>query len=244
VRTASDIKIGALFVFGHGSSGCTYLLSEAQHPHGKNPMKLIVSNKAVSPWPFRAWLVMKSFKIPFDEVFIDLTLPQRKERLSAVSPTGKVPVLIDGDIQVWESLSIIEYLAEKFPSSPIWPQDRGTRAHARSIANEMHAGFSALRQHCPMNMLRAPEPMEIGNEVQADIDRVIEIWEGTRARYGVGGPFLYGAFSAADAMFAPVVSRFHSYGVRVPQEAHNYVKTVMMMPAWDEWLGDCMPAIS
>src|SRR3954454_21963837 len=107
-------------------------------------MKLIVSNKAVSPWPFRVWLVLKVFEIPFEEGFLDLSLPQRKERLSAVSPTGKVPVLIDGDIKIWESLSMIEYVAEKFPSCAVWPQDRAARAHARSIANEMHAGFSAL----------------------------------------------------------------------------------------------------
>jgi len=199
-------------------------------------MKLIVSNKAVSPWPFRSWLVMKSFEIPFEEVFLDLSLPQRKERLSAVSPTGKVPILVDGGILVWESLSIIEYVAEKFTSLPIWPQDRGARAHARSIANEMNAGFSALRQHCPMNMLRVPEPVELGGEVQADIDRIVEIWEETRVRFGAGGPFLYGAFSAADAMFAPVVSRFHSYGIPVPREARNYMQTMMAMPAWGEWL--------
>ncbi|MGO4572683.1 glutathione S-transferase family protein [Microvirga sp. 2TAF3] len=205
-------------------------------------MRLIVSNKAVSPWPFRAWLVLKSFEIPFEEVFLDLSLPQRKERLRAASPTGKVPVLIDGDIKIWESLSIIEYVAEKFPCRPIWPQDRGARAHARSIANEMHAGFSALREHCPMNMLRAPEPVELGSEVRADIDRVIEIWEETRTRFGVGGSFLYGAFSAADAMFAPIVSRFYSYGITVPRKARNYMRTVMSMSAWDEWQRDCEAA--
>lgn len=199
-------------------------------------MKLIISNKATSPWPFRAWLLLKMFDIPFEEQLIDLSQPNKRERLKAVSPSGRVPVLVDGDVTVWESLAIVEYIAELFPDKNIWPKEPSARAHARSIANEMHSGFAALRRNCVFNMLKAPAQTEFTDEVLADIVRVVEIWTGTRSRFGAGGPFLYGTFSAADAMYAPTVSRFRTFSIDVSDAAQAYMSSLEALPSWAEWL--------
>ena len=166
---------------------------------------------------------------------VDLSQPDKAVRLKAVSPSGRVPVLVDGDVRVWESLAIAEYLAERFPDAGIWPADRAARAHARSVANEMHSGFAALRSRCIMNMRREPRAIELSDAVHADIRRVVEIWTQTQARFGSGGDFLYGAFSTADAMFAPIVSRFHGYAIDVPDAARRYMTAVMALPGWREW---------
>jgi glutathione S-transferase len=198
-------------------------------------MKLIVSNQATSPWPFRAWLALRYFDIPFELEVVDLKLPNKAERLKAVSPSGRLPILIDGEIEVWESLAIIEYAAERFPDKALWPKDVAERAHARAIANEMHAGFAALRRACVFNVNRVPETTELDAGAQADVARVVEIWTETRRRFADNGPFLFGEFSAADAMYAPIVSRLHTYKITVPAEAHEYMKTMMALPAWIEW---------
>lgn len=198
-------------------------------------MKLIVSNKATSPWPFRAWLALRYFDIPFELEVLDLKLPNKAERLKAASPSGRLPILIDGAIEVWESLAIIEYAAERFADKAIWPDDVARRAHARAIANEMHAGFAALRKACVFNMNKAPEATELDASAQADVARVVEIWTQTRRKFPGDGPFLFGQFSAADAMYAPIVSRLHSYKVPVPADAHAYMETMMALPAWVEW---------
>jgi glutathione S-transferase len=198
-------------------------------------MRLIISNKPYSPWPFRVWLLMHELRLPFDEQLVDLSLPDKAGRLKAVSPSGRLPVLVDGDVAVWDSMAIIEYLHERFPDAGVWPADAGARAHARSIAAEMHSGFAALRGRLIMNMRREPKPVEMAAPVLADIARIVEIWSDTRRRFGSGGPFLHGMFSASDAVYAPVVSRFHSYAVAVPDDCRAYMQTVQAMGGYHAW---------
>jgi glutathione S-transferase len=198
-------------------------------------LKLIIGNKNYSSWSLRPWIAMKVAGIPFDEQVIPLYQPGSREQILKYSPAGKVPVLIDGDQHVWESLAILEYLAEKFPKAGIWPADARARCHARTVATEMHAGFQALRKHCPMNLWlpvkKRPQPDEVLNDVR----RIDEIWSDCRARFGQGGAFLFGAFGAADAMYAPVVTRLHSYGLDVGEVSRTYMGTVMALPAFAEW---------
>jgi glutathione S-transferase len=178
---------------------------------------------------------MKAAGIAFDETVISLDAPDFKARVAKVSGTGKVPVLIDGDVQVWESLAILEYLAEKFPDARIWPADAVARAHARVIAAEMHAGFLPLRRRLPMNFCRPVKARTLDDEAGANVKRIDAIWSECRTRFGQIGPFLFGAFGAADAMYAPVVSRFHTYAVDVSAAARAYMDAVMALPAWGEW---------
>jgi len=198
-------------------------------------LRLIIGNKNYSSWSFRPWLAMKAAGIAFEETLIPLNAPDFKARLKAVSGAGKVPVLIDGDTHVWESLAILEYLAEKFPAAGLWPRDAQARAHARAIASEMHAGFQALRRDLPMNMWRPVKARPLDTAAGTDAARIDEIWTECRTRFGAGGPYLYGAFGAADAMYAPVVSRFHTYRVEVGAGAREYMNAIMAMPAWIEW---------
>jgi glutathione S-transferase len=198
-------------------------------------LTLVIGNKNYSSWSFRPWIALRTAAIPFEEVVIPLYEPGSKERILAFSPAGKVPVLIDGDVRVWESLAIIDYLAERFPQAQLWPNDATARAHARAIAAEMHAGFAPLRRHCPMNMWRPIKPRELPAEVAADVKRIETIFTECRERFGQGGAFLFGAFGAADAMYAPVVSRLHTYGVVVGPVAEAYKQAMMALPAWTEW---------
>jgi glutathione S-transferase len=196
-------------------------------------LRLILGNKKYSSWSFRPWLALKVAGIPFEETVLPIYLPGAREKILEFSPSGKVPILIDGAVRVWESLAIIEYVAEKFPAAGLWPRESEARAHARAVANEMHGGFLPLRRACPMNMRRPPGAIELAPDVHANVARIDEIWTDCRARYG--GPFLFGAFGAADAMFAPVVSRFHIYAVAVGPIARAYMDAVMALPAWSEW---------
>ena len=198
-------------------------------------LDLIIGNKNYSSWSFRPWIAMKVAGIAFRETVISLEAADFKERVIKMSGAGKVPVLIDGDVRVWESLAILEYLAEKFPAAGLWPHDDAARAHARAISCEMHAGFQPLRRQLPMNMWRPVLPRQLDADVKADVARIDAIWTDSRARFGAGGPFLYGAFGAADAMYAPVVSRFHTYAVEVSVAARDYMRAVMALPAWNEW---------
>lgn len=198
-------------------------------------LHLVIGNKNYSSWSLRPWIAMKVVGIPFTEEVISLNAVDFKERVSKRSGTGKVPVLCDGDINVWESLAILDYLAEKFPQAGLWPADPRARAHARAIAAEMHAGFLPLRRHLPMNLWRPPQPRDLPPEVAANVRRVETIWTDCRTRFGAGGPFLFGRFGAADAMYAPVVSRFHTYAVAVGAAARGYIDAVMALPAWAEW---------
>jgi glutathione S-transferase len=202
-------------------------------------LHLVLGNKNYSSWSMRPWIAMKTAGLPFEETVIPLDAPDFKARVMRISATGKVPALADGDVHVWESLAILEYLAEKFPSARLWPAAPAARAHARAIAAEMHAGFGPLRSHLPMNVWRPVKKRELTPEAAANVARIDAMWSECRARFGEngpdGGPFLFGAFGAADAMYAPVVSRFHTYAVDVGPVARAYMAAVMALPAWAEW---------
>jgi glutathione S-transferase len=205
-------------------------------------MHLTIANKLYSSWSLRPWLLMRALDIPFSETVIPLYRPDSKARLAAISPTGKVPVLGDGSIKVWESLAILEHLAEKFPEKPVWPRDAAARAHARAISAEMHAGFTALRSTCPMNLAKRFAPRaHWGAEVTRDVSRIEAIWREARSQFAgratgaAAGPFLYGAFSAADAMFAPVVTRLDTYRLPVSAESRAYMDAILAHPAFVEW---------
>jgi glutathione S-transferase len=198
-------------------------------------LTLIIGNKNYSSWSMRPWIAMKTAGIAFDEMVISLNAGDFKARLLKVSGTGKVPTLIDGDIKVWESLAILEYLADRFPDKNLWPSDPAARAHARAIASEMHVGFVPLRRAAPLNMWRPVKKLELSAEVQANVTRINAMWGNCRARFGRNGPFLFGGFSAADAMYAPVVARFHTYAVEVGVAARAYMQAVMALPAWQDW---------
>jgi len=199
------------------------------------PLTLVIGNKNYSSWSLRPWIAMKAAGIAFDEKVIPLYQPGSREQILRFSPAGKVPVLIDGDNAIWESLAILEYLAEKFPAAKLWPADVHARGVARSIAHEMHGGFQALRRNCPMNMWLPPKKRPQGEEVTAEVRRIETLWGEARARFGRGGPFLFGTFGAADAMYAPVVARLHNYGIEVGDGARAYMAAVMALPAWGEW---------
>ncbi|MGB7079557.1 MAG: glutathione S-transferase family protein, partial [Xanthobacteraceae bacterium] len=196
-------------------------------------LRLIIGNKNYSSWSFRPWLAMKVGEIAFEETVISLEAKDFKQRVTAVSGAGRVPVLVDGDVRVWESLAIIEYLAEKYPKACLWPADANARAWARAIASEMHAGFLPLRRHLPMNVARPVKWRALDDGATADAARIDAIWSECRAAFG--GPFLFGRFGAADAMFAPVVWRCHTYAVELSAAARSYMAAVMALPAWNEW---------
>jgi glutathione S-transferase len=198
-------------------------------------LRLVIGNKNYSSWSFRPWIAMKAAGIPFSETVISLDDPEFKQQVTRISGTGKVPALADGEVHVWESLAILEYLAERFPQAQLWPPDAAARAHARALAAEMHAGFVPLRRHCPMNMWRPVKPRELPADVAANVRRIDAMWTECRARFGKGGAFLFGTFGAADAMYAPVVSRFHTYGIEVGGTSSAYMAAVMALPAWREW---------
>jgi glutathione S-transferase len=196
-------------------------------------LHLILGNKNYSSWSFRPWIGMKAAGIAFEETVISLEAKDFKARVTALSGAGKVPVLVDGDVRVWESLAILEYVAEKFPTAALWPENAGIRANARAVASEMHAGFLPLRRQLPMNMWRPVKPRTLDAEAATNVARIDAIWTECLAKSG--GPFLFGKFGAADAMFAPVVSRFHTYAVAVSTVARSYMNAVMALPAWREW---------
>ena len=203
-------------------------------------LTLVIGNKNYSSWSLRPWIAMKVAGIPFEEVVIPLYLEGSRERILQYSPAGKVPILIDDGEPVWETLAILEHLAERFPQAGLWPADTKARSLARSIAAEMHAGFQPLRQHCTMNLWLPPKPRPQPDEVLDNIRRIETIWRDCRTRFGRGGPFLFGRFGAADAMYAPVVARFHNYGLPVQADTRGYMDNVMALPAWREWVDAAM----
>src|SRR2546421_9864889 len=199
-------------------------------------LKLVIGNKNYSSWSMRPWLALRANNIPFDEVFIPLyTGEADKKRILSFTHSGKVPALIDDDVTVWDSLAIIEYVAERFPQARLWPEDPARRAHARSISAEMHSGFAALRNECGMNLHRPVRAIASSADACADINRIQQIWTKCRERYGKFGPFLFGNFGGADAMFAPVVHRFRTYAIEVAPEVQAYMDTMMSLPAFQEW---------
>jgi glutathione S-transferase len=199
-------------------------------------LKLVIGNKNYSSWSMRPWLALRANDIPFEEIFIPLyTGDADKQRILSFTHSGKVPVLVDGDITIWDSLAIIEYVAERFPDMQLWPEDRARRAHARSISAEMHSGFAALRNECGMNLHRPVGAISLSADARTNIARVQQIWTECRERHRKLGPFLFGSFSAADAMFAPVVHRFRTYAIAVGPEVQTYMDAMMSLPAFQEW---------
>ena len=197
---------------------------------------LAIGNKNYSSWSLRPWVAMRQAGIPFTEKLIPMFDENWKEAIAAVSPSRRVPVLLHGERTVWETLAILEYVHELFPAAGLWPADRDARATARSIASEMHAGFAALRAHMPMNLRRQDlKGKGHGRGVAEDIARVCEIWRDCRARFGTSGDFLFGPFGAADAMFAPVVTRLDTYGVELDDTCAAYSRAVLTLPAFVEW---------
>jgi glutathione S-transferase len=200
-------------------------------------MRLIIGNKTYSSWSLRPWLMLRHLDIAFEEIVIPLGQPDTRARALAFTPAGKVPALVDDGVAIWESLAILDHLADRFGVAKVWPAEGAARALARSISSEMHAGFGALRRDCPFNIRRpvrkhVPSPAGL-----ADAGRVDALWTHARESFGRhgAGPFLFGAFSAADAMYAPVVNRFHTYDLPRSDVSEAYMQAIMALPAWKEW---------
>jgi glutathione S-transferase len=202
-------------------------------------MKIIVGNKAYSSWSLRGWLAVKQSGLPFEEEVVSLyddAWDERRRQPDLAPSAGKVPLLWDGDIAVWESLAIIDYLADKVGAERFWPADPAARAFARSIAGEMHAGFFDLRSECPTNFRRTFPTRAIGAGAQANVDRIVQLWDTALTRFGGDGGFLFGAFGAADIMYAPVTTRFTTYSLPLPDVARDYCRRVQAQPFVREWL--------
>lgn len=198
-------------------------------------LTLVIGNKNYSSWSLRAALALELTGEPYEERRIALRQPDTAQRIGEHSPSGRVPVLLTDFGPVWDSLAIGEYLAERFPEAYLWPRGEYARAVARSVCAEMHSGFAALRTHLPMDLKREARLEHIPEEAQADIRRVCALWQHCRQQFGADGPFLFGHASLADAFYAPVAARFHSYQVDLPAEAATYVATVYQWPAFQRW---------
>jgi glutathione S-transferase len=197
--------------------------------------KLYLGNKNYSSWSLRAWLVMKQCGVPFDEEVVPLREVDTRTAILRHSPSGKLPVLETGELVICESVAIAEYLAERFPDAKLWPADRTARAVARAASAEMHAGFAELRKALPMNCRHPVKPKSLTEAVRAEIDRLAQLWVECRGRFGDGGGLLFGAFTIADAMFAPEVLRLSGAAVALPPLAQSYVDAVLALPAIAEW---------
>lgn len=203
--------------------------------------RLVIGNKLWSSWSLRPWLVMRRFAIPFEEINVRLRQPDSRQQIIAHSPAGKVPALWADDLIIWDSLAIIDVLADRHPDRAIWPAEPAARAIARAVAAEMHSGFQALREHCPMDILSRNPREDLPEAAELNIGRVIALWIDCRSRFGGSGPFLFSDFSAADAMYAPVASRFRTYLPDLARygddgTAARYVETVFAMPEIAEWI--------
>ena len=197
-------------------------------------LTLVIGSKNYSSWSMRPWLALACRNIPFEEVVIPLDTPETAAAIRRYSPAGKVPVLIDDGATIWETIAILFHIAERFPGARLWPEEKKARAHAFAIASEMHGGFTALRQQCPMNIKRRKK-RELSSEAAADIRRITEMWRDARERFGQGGEFLFGAFSAADCMYAPVATRIRSYEIDVDAVTAAYVEAIYALPAFRRW---------
>lgn len=195
--------------------------------------ELIIGNKNYSSWSLRPWIAMKTMQVPFSETLVKLNFDNGNIDLLKHSPSQKVPVLKHGELTVWDSLAILEYVAELSPEKAFWPTDPSKRAIARSISCQMHSGFADLRNECPMNMRRKPSDLEISDEAKRDVSQIEALWRS--ALDASGGPFLFGEFSIADAMFAPVVNRFLIFELTKDATALSYCNNMTALPAWQEW---------
>ncbi len=198
-------------------------------------LKLVIGTRNTSSWSLRGWLAVKATGQPFEEEVIELDRPDTRQRILRHSTAARVPILHDGDLTVHDSLAIAEYLAERFPAAGLWPEDAAARAVARAVSAEMHAGFAELREQMPMDCRARLPGQAMTPAVAEDIARITEIWRDTRARFGKGGDFLFGRFGIADIMFAPVVSRFVTYGVELDEVSARYRDAIMSWPAMVEW---------
>jgi glutathione S-transferase len=199
-------------------------------------VKLVIGNRNYSSWSLRAWLLLAEAGIDFDEHRIALDMPGTAAELKKYTPAGRVPVLLLDGYAVWDSLAIAETVAERWPDRKLWPEDPRARAHARSVSAEMHAGFATLRAAMPMNCRATGRKVPLTDAVTADIDRIFAIWSDCQQRYGKQGDWLFGRFSVADAMYAPVVLRFRSYGIRPPKAASVYPAKLLESKAIKKWL--------
>ncbi len=197
---------------------------------------LVIGNKNYSSWSLRAWLLLTEADIEFSEQRILLDIDSTAAELARMSPSGRVPVLLLGDEVIWDTLAIAETVAERWPEKELWPTDAAARAHARSISAEMHAGFALLRETMPMNCRAMGRKVSIPDDLAADIDRIFEIWSDCQRRYHSTGDWLFGKFSVADAMYAPVVLRFRTYGVNLPESASAYPERLLNCAAMQNWL--------
>ncbi|MEM9006709.1 MAG: glutathione S-transferase family protein [Cyanobacteria bacterium P01_F01_bin.86] len=201
-------------------------------------LKLVIGNKNYSSWSLRAWLYLKESQLPFEEVRLSMFTKQWQEEITQYTPAGRVPVLIDDAITVWDSIAIMEYVRENYPGSVGWPSDRASRAHMRSIATEMHSGFLAIRAELPQNirMRQQRSRDDFSSAAQSQIDRVEILWQDCYQKYG--GPWLCGDFSIADVMYAPVALRFVTYGISLIPEAHQFVEAVQALDSIQMWVQD------
>ena len=202
--------------------------------------RLVIGDRNTSSWSLRPWLAMRHAGIPFEEIDIKLRQPETKAQILRYSPAGKVPTLLADGQPIWDSLAILEFLAEAHPAAKLWPERRDARALARSVAAEMHAGFAALREHCPMDLLARTPMATLPDAVGAEVRRIVALWRDCRRRFGASGPLLFGAFTAADAMYAPVASRFRTYLPDLAPygddgKAQAYVDALLALPAMAEW---------
>jgi glutathione S-transferase len=198
-------------------------------------LTLYIGNKCFSSWSLRPWVAMKQLEIPFEEAFVRLRTPETGANLARVSPNELVPVLHHDGKVIWETLAILEYLNELFPQKQLWPEDRDARAFARSVATEMHSGFREVRYGWPMNLRRPKSYKPLDAEGAQQRRRIEAIWRECREKFGSGGPFLFGHFTTADAMYAPVVTRFDTYGGELAPVTRAYVDAVLATPAMREW---------
>jgi glutathione S-transferase len=204
---------------------------------------LVIGNKNYSSWSLRAWLLLRVFDVPFRELKLPLDTDEFHARIGEYSPSRRVPALVDGDVRLWDSLAIAEYVNERWLGGRGWPADVAARAHARAISAEMHSGFTALRQQLPMNCRKRVAATAIDAEAIVDVERVKAIWVEARRRRGAAGRFLFGDFGIADAMYAPIVLRFASYGIALDGETRRYADAILALPALQEWLAEaaCEP---
>ena len=199
-------------------------------------IKLVIGNKNYSTWSLRAWLLLREAGIDFEEHRIILDVPDTSHQIAAFSAAGRVPILILDEVTVWDSLAIAETIAERWPDKKLWPEDPDIRAHARAVSAEMHSGFQTLRNCMPMNCRAMGRKIDIPDALGADIDRILAIWMDCHRRYGDRGDWLFGDFSIADAMFAPVVLRFRTYGINLPASAKFYPRRLLESVAMQDWL--------
>ncbi len=201
---------------------------------------LVIANKNYSSWSLRPWMALTMAGIPFDEKMVRFGEPQFGQEIRKISPAGRVPVLLHGKLVIWDSLAILDYLAEIFPGKNLWPKSKAARATARSVSNEIHSGFSDLRSACPMNLRRPSKVVKMSDAANADVSRIEALWRDCRKTYGKGGKFLFGKFSIADAMYAPIVSRFETYSIPVAKDSREYMANITSTRAFQTWKAEAL----